>query len=177
MEMPKITPGMTSGASIRMDNACLPQNLPRSREKGIAGADERGQQRDPSRDDAAGPQALEQIAVREQAHAPLGGIPQEPVEREAMPRRRRVGCIVEGEHRHHDQRQKQKNQKPGHVQGRRKAQPARTGQGGNHVRRITSPKRWPASLKPSITSAVDSPSNRKPKAAPCSQLKRVMNCA
>jgi hypothetical protein len=45
----------------------------------------------------------------------------------------------------------------------------------DHARRITSPKRWPLRRKPAQTIRVDSPSNRKPKAAPCSQLKRVMN--
>ena len=45
----------------------------------------------------------------------------------------------------------------------------------HHARCITSPNFWPLSFRPSHTMAVDSPSNRKPKAAPCSQLKRVMN--
>ena len=57
----------------------------------------------------------------------------------------------------------------------RGAQPGGAGQGRDHVRRITSPNCWPDSFRPTQTMALDSTSSRKPKAAPCSQLKRVMN--
>ena len=36
---------------------------------------------------------------------------------------------------------------------------------------------WPDSFKPAQTIAEESASSRKPKAAPCGQLKRVMNWA
>ena len=44
-----------------------------------------------------------------------------------------------------------------------------------YVLRMASAKPWPVIFKPSQTSRVDSASNKKAKAEPCSQLKRVMN--
>src|SRR6185312_11955108 len=121
------------------------------------------------------PHARQQVGVVKQADTSAGLVTEKPVEREPMPRRGRVGCVVERENRDRHQRQEQEYQEGADVQRRAEAQPGRTRQGGNHVRRITSLKRWPLALSPNHTMAVDRASSRKPKAAPCSQLKRVMN--
>src|SRR5271156_6309318 len=88
-----------------------------------------------------------------------------------MPRRGRVGGVIERKDRDNQQWQEQKDQKRGQVQRSRSPQPDGSWQCRNHVRRMTSLKRWPLSLRPSQTIAVDSASSRKPKAAPCSKLK------
>src|SRR5262245_8840421 len=100
----------------------------------------------------------------------------EPVEREATPRRRRIIGVVERKHGDHRERHEQENEERGDVAGGGDAGRGGARQRRNHARRITSPSRWPVSLSPAQTISVDSTSSRKPNAAPCSQLNRVMNC-
>ena len=142
----------------------------------IAGADEYREQRDPKGDEAARCDAAHQFGVLKKSDPASPRAAGEPIERESAPRRRGIRRIVEGEYRDDGERQEQEREKRGEVDERRAAQPKRAGQGGNHALRITSPKRWPLRRSPTMTIAVERPSSRKPKAAPCSQLKRVMNC-
>ena len=175
MEMPRITPGITSGASIKTDRACLPGKRPRSIKNALVVPTSAAENGDAAGNRATGPDAAQQLAVAEQPRAPASGVAEKPIQGEAVPRRRRVGRVVEGEHGHHDQWQKQEHEKYDQVRDRGAAQPGRSRQGGYHVRRITSPNRCPLTRSPTTTSAVERPRRRKPKAAPCSQLKRVMN--
>ena len=124
-----------------MDSACLPKNWPALDEERVRGADEHGEQRDPAGDDAARPDAAQELRIAEQSDAAVWRIPQEPVEREAMPRRRGVGCVVESEYRDDDQRQKQECEERDDIERGRGAHPGRARERGDHVRRITSPNR------------------------------------
>ena len=165
---------MTSGASISSDSADLPRNRARSSRKALAV---------PTATDSSVTQAATITLVPTllssgpSAKSPVRppAAAQEPVEREAAPRRRRIVRVVEREHGHDHERQEQEREErrdvaAGRVPGQRRARQRR-----DHERLITSPKRWPVSFSPSQTIAVDSTSSRKPNAAPCSQLKRVMN--
>ena len=73
--MPRITPGITSGASISSDSADLPRKSARSSRNAFAVPTATDSTRHPARDDHAGADALQQRRVGEEPGAPARAPP------------------------------------------------------------------------------------------------------
>ena len=174
--MPRITPGITSGASIASDSAALPRKVARSSRNALtvptATASSVTQPATTTLvqiDDSSARSAKRPMR-------PRAASPRNQSSVNAPPRRRRIVGVVEREHCDDRERQEQEHEERRHISGDGVALEPAARQRGDHERRITSAKRCPVSFRPSQTIAVESASSRNPNAAPCSQLKRVMNC-
>ena len=147
--MPRITPGITSGVSISSDSAALPGNRARSIRKALAVPTTTDSAVTTSATITLVQMLSEQLRIVEQSRRGRWRRAEEPVEREAAPRRGRVGCVVEREHRHHRERHEQEDEERADVQAWSRRAARRPRQRRDHARLMTSPKRWPLSFSPS----------------------------
>jgi hypothetical protein len=102
-------------------------------QEGVGATDQHRQQRDPGWPRRRWSTGCPAGTVGKQAGALGAGIADEPVQREAAPGRRRVGRVIEGEHRHHHQRQEQEGEEQQRVDHGADAQPGGAGQRGDHA--------------------------------------------